>query len=233
MVTFNVQHGRPAAPAAPLGRLRRPRLGTDLLARHCRGLGADVLALQEVDVRVARSGWADQAAVVAEATGLEPAFGQARRLCLGRYGNALLGRNGLSDVEVIRLPREGRAEPRVAVLATVAVGAGLSVAATHLSTRRPEAIAQLEAVMAALVARPGPHVLLGDLNLGPDEVQPMVDAAGLTLADPAVPSYPASAPRRRIDHVAVSGLSVEAVEVLPAAPVSDHRPVLAELAQPS
>ena len=231
MVTFNVQHARPAVDVRPPARPPRPRRGTATLARHCADLGADVLALQEVDVHIARSGWVDQAEAVAESTGCDVAFGMARRVCLGRYGNALLARRGLDDVDVLALPRQGSSEPRVAVLATASVGAGpISVLATHLSTVRAEAIAQLEEALAALVTRPGPHLLLGDLNLTAEQVRPRVEAAGLTLADADAPSYPASAPRKRIDHLATGGLSVGAVVVLPAAPVSDHRPVRAELA---
>ncbi len=201
-----------------------------LLARHCAGLGADVLALQEVDVRIARSGWADQAALVAEEAGLAHTFGEARRVGLdGRYGNALLAGQALDDVEVVPLPRLGEGETRVAIVAAVtAADQALSVAATHLSIDRVEAVEQLRATIAALDERPPPRVVLGDLNLLAEDVQPLVYEVGLALVDPAAPTYPAAAPRLRIDHVAVAGLAVTRTEVLPAAPVSDHRPLLVE-----
>ncbi|MDP9070529.1 MAG: endonuclease/exonuclease/phosphatase family protein [Actinomycetota bacterium] len=225
IVTFNVQHGR-----TPGG-----RVDSAGLARYCAGLGADVLALQEVDVRVARSRWADQAARVAQATGMVQAFGPAHRLGLvGRYGNALLCRGALADVQVLALPRLGRAEQRAALLATALFGGSrLSVATTHLSIHADEAPGQLEAVVAALVARPSPRLLLGDLNLRPGDVAPLVAAGGLALADPAHPTFPASAPRIRIDHVAVEGLAVRAVEVLPSAPVSDHRALAVDAVEAS
>ncbi len=225
IVTFNVQHGR-----TPGG-----RVDSAGLARYCAGLVADLLALQEVDVRVPRSGWADQAARVARASGMAHAFGPARRLGLsGRYGNALFCRGSLSDVEVVVLPQLGRGEQRAALLASARLdGARLSVATTHLSIHHEEAPTQLEAVVAALVARPPPRLLLGDLNLRPEDVAPVVDAGGLTLADPAHPTFPASAPRIRIDHVAVQGLAVRAVEVLSTPPVSDHRGLAVEAAHAS
>ncbi len=162
--------------------------------------------------------------------GLAHAFGAARSMGLfGRYGNALLAADGLEEVEVVALPRLGSREPRVALLATATVARQpLSVAATHLATGRGESVEQLEAALAALLRRSPPHVLLGDLNLGPDDVRARVEAAGLMLADPAAASYPAHAPRLRVDHVAVSGLAMSAVEVLPAAPVSDHRAVVVQ-----
>lgn len=228
-VTFNIQHGRVAAHVKP--RRRVLRVDTEALARHCAGFGADVLALQEVDVRVLRSMGADQALAVAQATGLQQAFAQARPVGVsGRYGNALLARHGLEEVEVVALPRRGLGEPRVAVLALASVGRRrLSVAATHLSTDRGEALAQLDAVLDALAERPEPRVLLGDLNLVPTDVGPRVGAAGLALVDTAEPTHPACEPRLRIDHIAVAGLSVTDVTVLPPAPVSDHRPLRAEL----
>ncbi|MDQ3574797.1 MAG: endonuclease/exonuclease/phosphatase family protein [Actinomycetota bacterium] len=229
IVTFNIQHGRVAAHAQP--RRRVLRVDTGALARYCAGLDADVLAMQEVDVRVLRSVWADQALAVARATGLERAFGEARRVGVGgRYGNALLAGHRLEEVEVVALPRQGRGEPRAAVLALASVGQRrLSIAATHLSTERGEALVQLDAVLDALAERPEPRVLLGDLNLVPTDVGPRVEAAGLVLADTAEPTHPASLPRIRIDHIAVGGLAVTDVAVLPSAPVSDHRALRAQV----
>ena len=65
--------------------------------------------------------------------------------------------------------------------------AGLGVCATHLSIKRPEVHDQLRAVLDRLVARPGPHLLIGDLNLGPEDVaryraEPYVVAADVYSA---------------------------------------------------
>lgn len=209
-------------------------MSTNALARHCAGFGADLLALQEVDVRSVRSWWADQAGAVGRRAGLVHAFAPARSMgSYGLYGNALLARGALEDVEVLGLPRTGRSEPRVALLATaVAAGRSLSVAATHLSTARSESLEQLDAVLASLLGRPPPLVLLGDLNLEPPDVRPRVEAAGLVLADSAAPTYPAHAPRLRIDHVALAGAAARAVEVVPAGPVSDHRAVMVDAVVP-
>jgi endonuclease/exonuclease/phosphatase family metal-dependent hydrolase len=185
-----------------------------------------VLALQEVDVGAKRSGSLDQALLAAEATGLQVVFGRATRLgWRGQYGNALLARGALADVEVVRLPRPGRREPRVAVLALADVaGTAVSVAATHLGVGYADAVAQLERVVAALVERPLPRLLVGDLNIAPEAATPIVERAGLTLVL-GPPTFPSDAPRLQIDHVAVDGLRIASVEG-PAAPVSDHRPLV-------
>jgi endonuclease/exonuclease/phosphatase family metal-dependent hydrolase len=204
-VTFNVQHGRRVDG----------EVDAALLAETCSGFDADVLALQEVDNGTRRSGFTDQAAVVAERCGMACVFGPA----IPHYGNALLSRHEVVDVEVLDLPHSPDREPRSAILARTG---GVSVAATHLGLHG-DAVPQLPVLLAALLARPGPHVLLGDLNLEREDV----DAAPLELVD-AAPTFPSMAPSRRIDHVATGGLVVSRVAVLPRPPVSDHRPLLVE-----
>jgi endonuclease/exonuclease/phosphatase family metal-dependent hydrolase len=76
----------------------------DALVGACQALRADVLALQEVDRRVPRSNGVDQTAIVAAGCGLTGHYVPARRLDGGEYGNALLARGSLIDVEHIRLP---------------------------------------------------------------------------------------------------------------------------------
>lgn len=221
IVTFNIQHGR--TPAGPVD--------TAALARFCAGLDADVLALQEVDHRMRRSGRADQAADVARAAAMAGAFGAARRLGpWARYGNALLARGRLVDVATVPLPRAVRREPRIALLARVEVGGrAVSVAATHLSTDRGDAAAQLAVVLGALDALPLPRLILGDLNLRPDAAVPALEGAGYSVAPTADATYPADGPFLRIDHVAAQGLEIERATVLDAAPVSDHRPLRVEV----
>lgn len=224
IVTFNVQHGRVADGS----------VDTPALASYCAGLGADVLGLQEIDVGVRRSGRVDQAFVLAQATGMTRVFGRACRVGIrGAYGNALLVRGGVDDVEEISLPRAARREQRSVIVARVRTSGGeVSAAVTHLSVDPKESKAQLEAVLRALVARPPPLVLLGDFNLAARDVAQAIGAAGLTLVDATAPTFPALAPRARIDHIAVAGLDVLSVEVPAPAAVSDHRALVVELSVP-
>lgn len=227
LVSFNIRHGR-----------RRGRVDVGALRQACRALGADVLALQEVDVGTTRVAGADLAAEVAEACAMEAAFAATLPMGPGHYGNALLVRGALEDVEALALPAWPGNEARGAVLATAVVvgGARLSVAGCHLGLglARPatatgpatEAEAQLATVLADLGERPAPRALLGDLNLSPDRVGPLVASAGMALAG-GPPTYPARRPSRRIDHVALAGMEPTAVTA-PPVPVSDHRPLVVE-----
>lgn len=233
VATFNVKHGL-VAPGRG-GLVGGSPVDNGRLVGACVDLRADVLALQEVDRRARRSGYADQVEIVARATGMTAAFGEAARKGLfRRYGNALLGRGALSEVEVVGLPRPALGEFRVVVLATLSLaaydGVRLSVAATHLSYRKAEGPAQLDALVEMLDGRPLPRVLLGDLNLGPGVVEPVLTAAGYAVA-PTGATFPADGPRTRIDYVAVAGLEVVAAEA-PEAAVSDHRPVVADVRLP-
>lgn len=198
------------------------------LAAACASLEADVLALQEVDAGSPRSHGADQAAEVAAATGLTAVFGESLRWADGgRYGNALLVRGELRDVEVRHHEVRPGAEPRTAILATADVeGVGpVSVAATHLGLKG-EAADQVPPLVAALCRRPGPHALLGDLNLGLREVRRLAEPS-LACVDSG-PTFPVHRPRKQLDHVALAGLRVERVEVV-RLPVSDHRALVVDV----
>lgn len=221
IVSFNIQHGRTSEGG----------VDTRALAAYCAGLGADVLGLQEADVGAGRSGRADQPAEVARAAGMTEVFGRVRRIgWRGAYGNALLVRGSVTDVERIVLPRLSRHQPRGAIVARAVLAQGeVSLAVTHLSVEAREGRPQLDAVLEALSRRALPRVLLGDLNLRGGAIAAAIAAADMSLADPTVPTFPASAPRARIDHVAVAGLQVLGVEVPAAPPVSDHRPLVVEV----
>jgi endonuclease/exonuclease/phosphatase family metal-dependent hydrolase len=216
LATFNVQHGQGRDGEVDIG----------LLGRSCAALDADVLALQEVDVNLRRSHDADTAAEVAAACGMAFVFGEAIAIRGGQYGNALLVRGTIDEVEVLALPD---AEPRSAIVARVHVDGGpdLTVGVTHLGLRGAGE-AQLPVVLDALRARPGPRVLLGDLNLDPEVVERL---AGELVRVPSGPTWPAKAPRRTIDHVLLDGLTATTA-VVPTMPVSDHRPLVVEVRYP-
>jgi endonuclease/exonuclease/phosphatase family metal-dependent hydrolase len=221
IATFNVKHGDSGDGRIDLGRL----------AAACASLEADVLAVQEVDRFARRTGFRDEMRVIAKATGLQAVFGEAARRRWRRYGNVLLARGPITDVEVLKLPRPSQGEPRVAIVARVAVdGLSLSVGATHLSFRKGEGAAQLEVLLAALAERDGPRVVMGDLNIGPELALPALTAAGYTVA-PTGATFPAEAPRTRIDFVAVAGLEVVAAAT-PVLGTSDHLPIVAEVRAP-
>jgi endonuclease/exonuclease/phosphatase (EEP) superfamily protein YafD len=100
------------------------------------------------------------------------------------------------------------------------------VANTHLSFVPGWNRHQLRRIAADLRALPGPHLLVGDLNLTATAAQRW---SGLrTVA--AAPTYPAHRPRRQLDHILTDdpGLTARQRET-PSMPISDHRPLVVDL----
>ncbi|NYG56267.1 endonuclease/exonuclease/phosphatase family protein [Nocardioides perillae] len=169
------------------------------------------------------------------------------------YGVALLSRWPVTHWQVVRLPALRRAapmwfrrdrrptlvrdEPRVAVAATVATPDGpLTVATTHLTfvpwwngVQLTHLVGALDADRDQGVARgrdATPLVLTGDLNMGPPRAQGLTGMRSLA----AHPTFPAHAPRAQLDHVLGRGAVRAVGSEAPAAPLSDHRPLVVELA---
>jgi endonuclease/exonuclease/phosphatase family metal-dependent hydrolase len=221
VATWNCQHGRPD-----------PTRMAEAVASL--GPDVDVLAIQEVDRQSRRVEGRDLAADAAGAFGGELVWAPALSLPKGgTYGNALLVRGEVIDACTVDLPGRRRTEPRVAALAEVAVaGRVWSIAATHLTTRRDVSPDQLLAVIDVLARRPGPRLLLGDLNLEVVELLPWLTAESYRLAVGPL-THSVRQPRRQIDHVAVSGrgCSATAVEARALA-VGDHLALIADVRCP-
>lgn len=170
------------------------------------------------------------------------------------YGVALVSRLPVSSWHVVRLPASplpapvlvpsaearGRVrpvllpdEPRVVLAAVLELpGSGtMTVAATHLSFVPGWNVVQLRRVVAALRRLPQPVVLLGDLNM--PWPLPLLGARGWRpLARRA--TWPAPRPRVQLDHILATGtlpdvVRAEALEL----PVSDHRALIVDLADPT
>jgi len=215
IATWNIRHGRP----------RRGFASNRRLAAGVRALDVDVLAVQEAERRVIRSWFADQPALIARAAHASAhAFVPARQLAIiGTDGVTLCVRGDLQQHEAIELPHE-KGHRRVALVAEID---GTTVVTTHLQNEAHEARRQLQWLLARIVPAEGPLILMGDLNLRPYDIEELIGDAGLTLAGGG-PTEPAHDPVQQIDHIAVRGFTVEHVEVGDA-PVSDHRPLIANL----
>jgi endonuclease/exonuclease/phosphatase family metal-dependent hydrolase len=230
--TFNIHHG--------VG--LDGRLDLDRIAATIESLRVDVIGLQEVDRRFAeRSEFADQARALSRRLDMRLAYGPALDLDPARpgdprrrYGNAILARHPIVGRGNERLPRTAPVEQRALLRAQIEVGdRRFQVYATHLEAHDTgQRALQAGAVAAAIAARPGPALLLADLNARPD--LPEMAAIGAVLVDGWRAgsgrgfTYPAAAPTKRIDvvlHTPV--LRATAASVRPATG-SDHRPVVVE-----
>jgi endonuclease/exonuclease/phosphatase family metal-dependent hydrolase len=200
-------------------------------------LGADLVALQEVDARaISRS---DPHPLATLADGLRakaipgPTLGRPGR----DYGNAVLSTLEVVQVRRHDLSRPG-VEPRGAVDLTVRCSGGLiRFVAVHLGLRRRERIAQAMR-LAELLHRPSPAadllVVAGDFNSWRRRARESVileRAVGPALAPR---TFPSRRPLLRLDRVLINPRAALAdwrvVDHAGARAASDHLPICVDLA---
>jgi len=216
----------------------------DAVVVGVRALGVDLLAVQEVDRHLTRSGRADQPAVIAQAMGAgwfwsyAPAMvGDDLRPLSGpdpggpAYGNLLVSRLPLERVDHLRFPPAGGDEQRTAILGTIRVGSRpVTVAAGHLSMRQGHNVRQLRALQGLAASRVAPRLLVGDLNL-PSSVLVVASRRGWPETGRGR-TWPNSAPAQQLDHVLrndPAGVIRPRGARVVFAPVSDHRALVVEL----
>ena len=219
VATFNLHHCKGSDGAIDVARVG------DVISR----LNADVIAFQEVDRNLPRSGSLDQAVKIQEATDLVLLFHSTVHRAGGDYGIAFGSRKPAS-AEVVELPGGDGSEPRAAFVATVdLLGGRITVIATHLERAKYPRIQDLQlAHLAKIVSTgPGPTILMGDLNRGPQGLKVLLDA-GLRPAV-AAPTFPARSPRRQLDHILVSARIGVAGGGSIRTDRSDHLPLWADL----
>lgn len=219
VLTYNIHHGE--------GRDRRFDL--ERLANVIKSAKPDVVAIQEVDRHTRRAQEADQAAILGQLTGLKSVFGKAMHFSGGEYGEALLSRFPIDQVEVHPLPFRFGQEPRAALQARITPDNGLPafiLIGTHLCHQSETTRADQTEQINKLVAEEGgsPVILAGDLNARTGSV-PMNILLQKRWID-------ASAPKSRIDYVLLrqnDPWKVIEVTVIDERVASDHRPVLVVL----
>jgi len=218
----------------------------DRIARVIARQGADVVALQELDVGRNRSGKIDQVEAIARKLGMTFHFHSALSLKEGQYGNAILSRYPLKAIRMDALPRlkTGRLfEPRGALWFEVDVtGLKVNVITSHLSLWPAERLLQAESLLGSewidSAVCQGPVILCGDFNANPRSK--VYQRFGLKLRDAQVlvksqkpkNTWLASHPFSRIDHFFVSA-DIEVLSItVPATNLdrmaSDHLPLIAD-----
>lgn len=196
-----------------------------------RELGADIIALQEVDRRFgSRESVLPRQSVEEHGWHIAPL--RSRPASIGWHGNAILVRDGIeiAGAEPVDLPR---LEPRGAVCAHLRIdGRPLHVVGMHLDLSGLRRLHQIEAVRAHLHDRE-PAVLLGDFNeWSPRSRCFRAFGDGWTVLAPGR-SFPSNRPLAQLDRIVHSpGWSCDDARVhhsALAAIASDHLPVTAKL----
>jgi endonuclease/exonuclease/phosphatase family metal-dependent hydrolase len=206
----------------------------------------DIVALQELDVRRARSGRIDQAHDIARALEMEFHFHPALEVEEEQYGNAVLSRFPLRLLHagpLPSLPLPGL-EPRGALFTAIDVdGHEIHLLNTHLGLTSRERLRQVEALLGPEWLdhpRRGDSVIVcGDFNARPSSkeyhrlVERLRDAQVDCNGHRPVQTWFSRFPLARIDHVFVGkGFSVKRVHVQRnslTSVASDHLPLVVDL----
>ncbi len=213
------------------------KLDLERIASVIRQSNADLVALQEVDQSVQRTGNVDQPDELARLTGMHVVFGGNIPLQGGHYGNAVLSRFPIVQQQNIPLPNLNQGEQRGVLDLVVSTPQGhLRILATHLDHRpnHQERIASIGKIAELVSQSPElPTLLLGDLNATWDS-PPMQDARSIwhPSHDRELPTIPAAEPNRQIDYVLfqpADRFRVKTCDVIAEAVASDHRPLVAEI----
>jgi gamma-glutamyltranspeptidase / glutathione hydrolase len=227
VVSYNIRHGRGMDGVVDLERT----------AAALRRLLPDVVALQEVDDAVERSGGVRQSARLGEMLGMHDAFGSFMDYQGGRYGLSILSRYPIRNVRVLRLT-EGN-EPRVALAVDVQQpGAqAITVVNVHFDWVRDDGFRFTQATEVArfLDALDGPWILAGDLNDEPgSRTVELFRERALEAEKPLERRFTFSStdPVKEIDFIfaaPAAAWAARSVDVVHETVASDHFPVVAAL----
>lgn len=233
VLSYNIHHGEGMDG----------RIDLERIAALIRRLEPDLVALQEVDRGVERSGRVDQPERLAEQTGMQSVFERNIAYQGGDYGNAVLSRLPVLRVRNHYLPKSLPNEQRGMLEVQVqAGGRAVRFLATHLDYHPDDTERMESADMLRRFLRPEPAVptvIAGDMNALPDSrvLEALTSFLIDTYMADSVPlfTYPAGQPDRRIDYILhdrCHAWRCTEYRVIPEAVASDHRPVLATLVLP-
>lgn len=211
----------------------------------------DILSLQELDVGLSRSGFTDQANIIARQLGMHCHFSAALALEQGEYGNAVFSRYPLLLKKAENLPTLESMkgiERRGAIWAEVTLRKqNIQVFNTHLGLKKKERMLQINSLTGPEWlnhpdCRP-PVIFCGDLNALPGSsvvkrVSGILNDVQVLRNDGGQPqkTYPSTFPLFRIDYVFVSRdikvINTEVPDSRFIRRTSDHLPLVVKLSLP-
>lgn len=219
------------------------RYSTARVADVLAHMDADIIALQELDLKRGRSGSVDQAHDIARRLRMNHQFHPALKVLDEAYGDAVLSRYPMRLIKAAALPGFYRMEPRGAVWVEISTDEGrLQVLNTHMGLLNLERRRQINCLMGVewLGSQrcAGAVVFLGDLNAQPGSFPIRQLSKRLSHVRPQArkrmpPTYPSKRPFLRLDHIFVSAdVHVAGAFVVADAAArlaSDHLPLGADI----
>lgn len=212
------------------------RYAPERTAEVIEALDADIIGLQEVDMRLLVDGRA-QLDFLAETLEMHPVPGPNVKGRRGKFGNAMLSRWPIRGVRRIDLTVR-HYEPRGAIMTELEVrGHALRVVVTHLGLNAAERRLQVRTLLAAFeeeCREDVPIIVMGDFNEW-KPVRGCLRTIDRRFGDSLMPrTFPSRLPLLPLDRIWVwpsDGLKRLAVYATPLSRItSDHLPLRAEVA---
>lgn len=201
---------------------------------------ADLVALQEVDVNIKRSGNINQAEYLAKKLGMHFYFAKAINYNGGEYGVAVLSKFPIEDQDALKFSRiESRADAEDRELATVTVklnsGKKIKFASTHLDQMKDEALrlVQIAEIEKQAQKEKLPFFVAGDFNAVPSSatIQLLDKSFTRTCTDCGF-TIPVVKPKKTIDFIAYKQskkIATLSHQVIQEHLASDHLPIVARV----
>jgi endonuclease/exonuclease/phosphatase family metal-dependent hydrolase len=248
LVTFNIAHGRGLTPIQGLTSSRKLRLNLRRISDLLGKLGADLVALQEIDECSVWAGNFDHLDYLRAHAGFpHAAFGINNRrsgLVNLSYGNALLSRYPIEEIETIVFGKKRVGEKGFLFTEVNVGGRVVPIVNLHLHfSSRQKRMVQLDLLVNWLRTKERerggqwaiPPIVCGDFNTpdtGDDATASLFshlnDYGDYSLHPVMGATFPSPMPRRALDFVFVPpGCKAVKSEVVRSF-LSDHRPVLVE-----
>ena len=230
VLTYNIHHGEGTD-----GKVDLERIAKVISAQQ-----PDLMALQEVDKGTRRTSGVDQTAELIKLTGLHGRFAKQLDFEGGEYGQAILSKFPIEDLQVHVLPGRPDRERRIVGVATVKIrDVAFQFATTHLHHARGDLRLEQAVELNRLFSMNKiPAIVAGDMNAVPDEstaaelAKQWLVSRGEHEGAQKLWTYPSVRPLKQLDYVAArpaSDWKLIEVRVVEEELASDHRPLLALL----
>jgi endonuclease/exonuclease/phosphatase family metal-dependent hydrolase len=225
VMSYNIHHG---ANAANIDRL-------DSMAMFIKESGADLIGLQEVDSVCKRSGNIDQMKRLGELTGMYFAFVRHLAYDGGAYGQGLLSRYPIADIQnhrITLLKKNAEKDSRalLSVMVTLPGKRKVSFSSVHFALDAESRMIQSEETINYLKNKKIPVILTGDLNSEPDKPEILNLQKYFATTDKVnLLTYPEDKPKKKIDYIFVNKdflLEVKDLKTFNDNKLSDHLPIM-------
>lgn len=216
---------------------RDGRWDPDRIVEVVHEIDADIIGLQELDLRSYARGKPCRIDEILHETGFNVVYGHGRLERVGPYGNGLLTSHRVLDVRRINLSVPGR-EPRGAMDVDLEIdGQIVQVIVTHLGLRAYERKRQINRLLEVLSKKQDRLVIvLGDFNEWTPVNRRVRSLCTHLGKSPRLPTFPSLYPVLPLDRIWARPLgSLTALDVhdTPTARMaSDHLPLKATIAMP-